>query len=128
MALMKALKAVGTVLREPIFKFNIVAHELFLGKIISELNTRRAKLDNPVFNDSMFRLSGSIPAATLRDLNIKLNSLTSGKLRLNLVFEGYTKCPEGMGKSRAYKGVNPLDEAKWILHRRGAYKADERNI
>jgi len=29
-------------------------------------------------------------------------------------------------KIRAYKGVSPLDEAQWILHNRGAFKADER--
>ena len=73
-------------------------------------------------------LTGTIPVATSLDLSIKLNTICSGRIRLRMVFHGYDVCPEGEGKSRDFKGVNPLDEAQWILHRRGAYKADERVI
>ncbi|MDB0615641.1 hypothetical protein PL372_08790 [Tenacibaculum dicentrarchi] len=45
---------------------------------------------------------------------------------MRLQFSGYDVCPKNEGTHRDYKGVNPLDEAQWILHRRGAYKADER--
>ena len=62
------------------------------------------------------------------DFSIKLNAITSGKLRLRLQFYGYDTCPKDEGAIREYKGVNPLDESQWILHRRGAYKADERVI
>ncbi|MDC3388516.1 TetM/TetW/TetO/TetS family tetracycline resistance ribosomal protection protein [Flavobacteriaceae bacterium] len=128
MGIMQGLKNGGTHLLEPILKFEINANENLLGKLTSELTIRRASFDTPIFNENQFSLKGKIPVATSLDLSIKLNSISSGKIRLRLQFYGYKNCPEGEGEIRKFKGVNPLDEAKWILHRRGAYKADERNI
>lgn len=128
MGIMQGLKIGGTHLLEPILKFKIKANETHFGKIISELNVRRATFETPDFIDEQFSVQGKIPVATALDLSIKLNSITGGKNRLLLQFHGYDKCPKGEGKSREYRGVNPLDEAQWILHRRGAYKADERTI
>jgi len=128
MGIMQGLKFGGTHLLEPILGFEIKAHESLLGKIASELSTRRATFDSPIFMDDTFNLKGTVPVATSLDLSIKLNSITGGKVRLRLQFHGYDTCPKEEGVIREYKGVNPLDEAQWILHRRGAYKADERVI
>jgi len=128
MGIMQGLKIGGTHLLEPILSFEVKAHESLLGKIASELSTRRATFESPIFIDDTFNLKGTIPVATSLDLSIKLNSITGGKVRLRLQFNGYDTCPKDEGIVRKYKGVNPLDEAQWILHRRGAYKADERVI
>ena len=128
MGIMQGLKSGGTHLLEPILSFEIKANESLLGKIASELSTRRATFDTPKFVDDTFTLKGKIPVSTSLDFSIKLNTITSGKLRLRLQFYGYDTCPKEEGVIRKYKGVNPLDEAQWILHRRGAYKADERVI
>jgi len=128
MGIMQGLKNGGTHLLEPILGFEIKANESLLGKIASELSTKRATFDTPQFIDDTLSLKGTIPVATSLDLSIKLNSITGGKVRLRLQFHGYDTCPQGEGTIREYKGVNPLDEAQWILHRRGAYKADERVI
>jgi ribosomal protection tetracycline resistance protein len=58
---------------------------------------------------------------------IKFNATTSGKGRLKLTLDGYQKTTLTNDKIRNYKGVSPLDEAQWILHMRGAFKADERS-
>ncbi|MCD8411883.1 GTP-binding protein [Tenacibaculum finnmarkense] len=126
MGLMQGLKKGGTHLLEPILSFEIKANEALLGKVASELSTRRATFDTPEFSGDTFSLKGKIPVATSLDFSIKLNTISSGKLRLRLQFSGYDVCPKNEGTHRDYKGVNPLDEAQWILHRRGAYKADER--
>ena len=128
MGIMKGLQVGGTHLLEPILSFEIKAKEDLLGKIASELSTRRAVFDSPIFTHDTFSLTGNIPVATALDLGIKLNAITSGKLRLLLKFKNYAICPKGEGTAQKYKGVNPLDEAQWILHRRGAYKADDRVI
>ena len=128
MGIMQGLKTGRTHLLEPILGFEIKAHESLLGKIASELSTRRATFDSPIFSNDTFNLKGTVPVATSLDLSIKLNSITGGKVRLRLQFHGYDTCPNGEGIVRDYKGVNPLDAAQWILHRRGAYKADERVI
>jgi len=126
MGIMQGLKAGGTHLLEPILSFEIKAHEGLLGKIASELSTRRAVFDSPQFTEDVFHIKGRIPVASSLDFSIKLNAITSGKVRLRMQFYGYDTCPKGEGAIREYKGVNPLDDAQWILHRRGAYKADER--
>jgi len=128
MGIMKGLLAGGTHLLEPVLNYHIKTNEEYLGKLSSELIARRATLNSPTFINELVELSGTIPVATSLDLSIKLNTICSGKMRLRTTFFGYQTCPEGEGKTREYKGVNPLDEAQWILHRRGAYKADERKI
>ena len=57
---------------------------------------------------------------------IQFNARTSGKGRLKLRLDGYEKTILTDEKVREYKGVSPLDESLWILHMRGAFKADER--
>ncbi|CAM1362490.1 conserved protein of unknown function [Tenacibaculum soleae] len=128
MGIMKGLQNGGTHLLEPLLRFEIKTNEELLGKLISELTNRRAIIDSPTFDQDLVILSGTIPVATSLDLSIKLNTICSGRLRLRTVFDKYAVCPEGEGKTKDFKGVNPLDEAQWILHRRGAYKADERVI
>ncbi|CAM1333086.1 GTP-binding protein [Tenacibaculum aestuariivivum] len=128
MAIMQGLKKGGTHLLEPILSFEIKANEIFLGKITAELSNRRATFNTPIFIEDVFILKGKISVATSLDFSIKLNTVTSGKLRLRLQFYGYDTCPKNEGILKPYKGINPLDEAQWILHRRGAYKADERII
>ncbi|MCT4697588.1 GTP-binding protein [Tenacibaculum haliotis] len=128
MGIMKGLQNGGTHLLEPLLRFEIKTNEELLGKLISELTNRRAIISSPTFDQDLVIVSGTIPVATSLDLSIKLNTICSGRLRLRTVFDKYAVCPEGEGKTKDFKGVNPLDEAQWILHRRGAYKADERVI
>lgn len=125
MGIMRALENAGTTLLEPVLRFSISAPESDLGKIASDLTKMRAEFANPQFEDGRFTLSGKVPVATSLDYAIKLSSLTGGKGKINYRFAGYRACADELGQTREYKGVNPLDESKWILHARGAYKANE---
>ena len=60
------------------------------------------------------------------DYGIKFSATTSGNGRLKLILDGYQKTTTSEEKIRAYKGVSPLDETQWILHNRGAFKAEDR--
>lgn len=126
MGILRGLEAAGTELLEPMMDFKIRAPEDYLGKISGDLVRMRARPDSPVFDHGYFSLTGVVPAATSLDYAISLSSLTSGKGSIRLQLKGYEPCLDHEGVIRPYKGVSPLDEAKWILHRRGAYKADER--
>lgn len=125
MGIMHALENTGTTLLEPMLRFTISAAETDLGKIASDLTNMRAEFANPQFENERFTLSGIIPVATSLNYAIKLSSLTSGKGKINYRFSGYRPCADELGQIREYKGVNPLNESKWILHARGAYKANE---
>jgi ribosomal protection tetracycline resistance protein len=39
---------------------------------------------------------------------------------VSIRFSGYEKCPVELGATTPRRGVNPLDRAKWILHKRNA--------
>ena len=44
-----------------------------------------------------------------------LNSKTSGKGIFTSCFDSYKICSDDLGVIRAYRGISPLDEAKYIL-------------
>lgn len=126
MGIMRALENAKTTLLEPILNFEIKAPEETLGRIAGELTQMRAQFANPSFENAQFILKGTIPAATSINYSIQLNSTTGGKGRIRFNLAGYDICPKGEGKTRSFKGVSPLDESQWILHRRGAFKAEDR--
>jgi len=128
MGILRGLDNSGTDLLEPMYAFKIKAKQDLLGPISSDLNQRRAQLDAPVFEDDFFTLQGRVSVANAMDYSVKFNATTSGKGRLKLTLDGYEKTTTTDDKIRAYKGVSPLDESQWILHRRGAFKADERQL
>lgn len=126
MGVLRGIELAGTDLLEPMYAFEIKAHQDVLGPISSDLNQMKAQIDAPIFQDDFFTLSGRVSVDQAMDYSIKFNATTSGKGRLKLTIDGYEKTSAREDKIRAYKGVSPLDESQWILHNRGAFKADER--
>ena len=126
MGILRGLENAGTDLLEPMYAFEIKANQDFLGPISSDLNQMNAQIDAPVFDGAFFILKGSFPVAAAMNYSLKFNATTSGKGRLKLTLDGYKKTTTTDEKTRGYKGVSPLDESQWILHMRGAFKADER--
>jgi ribosomal protection tetracycline resistance protein len=126
MGILRGLELADTDLLEPMYTFEIKAHQDVLGSISSDLNQMKAQLNAPNFEDNFFTISGKVSVEKAMDYSIKFNATTSGKGRLKLTIDGYQKTNTTEKKIRAYKGVSPLDEAQWILHNRGAFKADER--
>lgn len=126
MGVLRGLDNAGTDLLEPMYAFEIKAHQELLGPISGDLNQMNAQIDPPVFDNDAFILGGRISVAEAMNYPIKFNARTSGKGRLKLTLDGYEKTTTTDEKIRGYKGVSPLDESLWILHRRGAFKADER--
>lgn len=126
MGILRGLELADTHLLEPMYAFQIKANQDTLGAISSDLNKMNAQIDAPEFNGNHFTLTGRVPVEQAMDYGIKFSATTSGKGRLKLNLDGYEKTTTTTEKIRDYKGVSPLDEAQWILHKRGAFKADER--
>lgn len=128
MALMNGLSKIGTTLLEPILSFTITAPEELLGKVAADLHKMRGTFDTPSFLNGKFEIKGKVPAATSLDYGIQLGSMSAGKGQARFSFHGYETCTDSQGVTRPYKGVSPLDRSRWILHARGAFKADERKM
>lgn len=126
MGILRGLEAADTDLLEPMYCFSIKANQELLGAISSDLHQMNAQLEAPVFEQDFFTLTGRVSVAQAMNYSIKFSATTSGKGRLKLTLDGYEKTSTSDEKIRAYKGVSPLDESQWILHKRGAFKADER--
>ena len=126
MGVLRGLENAGTDLLEPMYAFKIKANQELLGAISSDLNQMNAEIDSPNFDGEHFSISGRVSVAMAMNYAIKFNATTSGKGRLKLTLDGYKKTTFTEDKVRAYKGVSPLDESQWILHMRGAFKAEER--
>lgn len=120
MALMNGLKNIGTKLLEPMLKFTIKAPENTLGKIVSSLIALRAEIGIPAISEEKFILTGTIPMASSLDYSEKLSSLSSGKAKFSTKFFGYNECSLDQGETTEYRGINPLDRAKYILKARKA--------
>ena len=120
MGIMDGLQNCDTVLLEPILSFRITAPEEMLGTIASDLTKMRAEFGNPQFENGKVILEGKVPVATSMDYPIKLASVTGGKGKISTQFDSYRECALEHGKTIPYRGISPLDTAKYILHTRNA--------
>ena len=120
MGIMEGLTHSKPTLLEPVLSFKISAPEESLGVIVSELIRLRADFNNPEIENSQCRITGEIPLATSLDFPVKLSSLTGGKGKIITRFSTYKPCDVSLGQTREYKGISPLDTAKYILKARKA--------
>lgn len=118
--IMNGLNNIGTTLLEPIFSFKISASEKLSGKIVSDITQMRGHFESPEINNETFILTGLIPLATSINYPIKLNSRSGGKAKISTKFHSYQICKDEDGKIREYKGISPLNTAKYILKARKA--------
>ena len=120
MGIMDGLTNTGTTFLEPILSFKISAAEELLGNITSDIQQMRGRFDSPTFDNGKFFLTGFLPLATSIDYPVKLSSRSGGKAKIVTTLHGYEPCSEELGVIRSYKGISPLDTAKYILKARKA--------
>ncbi len=120
MGIMDALVNSGTELMEPMLKFRLSFPEEFSGKIIGEIISMRGTFDSPAMAKGMAVMEGRMPLASSMDFPARLPSLSGGRGLLFTSFDGYEPVPHGEGYEIPYRGVSPLDRAKYILFKRGA--------
>lgn len=120
MGIMKGLVNTGTTLLEPMISFKITAPEGFLGKIAGDITQMRGKFESPEIVNEKFILIGIMPLATSLEYPIKLSSRSGGKAKISTKFHSYQECSDEDGSIREFKGISPLDTAKYILKARKA--------
>lgn len=120
MAILKALTATETRLLEPMLRFRVSAPQECIGRVTGDIVGMRGVMDPAQIDETQFTMMGRVPLATSMDYSIRLNSATAGRGVWSTWFDGYEPCPDGEGETRQYKGISPLDRAKYILWWRGA--------
>ncbi len=120
MGIMDGLANVGTQLLEPILQFRIVVPEEFGGRVMNDLILMRGTFEpRSLYGDRMV-IEGRVPVATSLDYPMELGSLTKGRGTIATFFDGYEVCPPDVKAERQRRGVNPLDQSKYILSVRKA--------
>ncbi|WP_235929906.1 translation factor GTPase family protein [Chengkuizengella marina] len=120
MGIMNGLNQTGTKLLEPMLNFRISVPEQFGGKILHDLSQMRATFDSPMQQEDRLIVEGIIPLSTSMEYSVELASLTKGRGTMTTFFHGYQECPEGVLVTRERRGINPLDQSKYILSVRKA--------
>ena len=120
MAIMNGLVNSDTKFLEPYLWFQISAPDDLLGAITSDIIQMRGTFESPEMENGKFSLEGIVPVATSMDFPVKLSSRSGGKAKIKTRFHSYKECTDEQGIIRPYKGISPLDEAKYILKARKA--------
>lgn len=120
MGIMDALVNTGTELMEPMLKFRLTYPDEFSGKMIGEIMSMRGVYGTPAMRGGIAVMEGRLPLAASMDFPVRLASMTGGRGTFSASFDGYEPCPPGEGFETPYRGVSPLDKAKYILYKRGA--------
>lgn len=120
MGIMDGLSRIGVKLLEPMLSFRLSVPEETGGKLMNELILMRGEFDTPVVRQERMEIEGTLPVATSLDFPARFGSLTKGRGALSTFFAGYRECPPDVQAERVRRGVNPLDQSKYILSVRKA--------
>ncbi|MEC0172334.1 translation factor GTPase family protein [Paenibacillus graminis] len=120
MAIMDGLNRIGTKLLEPILQVRIVVPEENGGRVMNDLVQMRGTFEPPVLQGERMIIEGRLPLATSLDYPVSLSSYTKGRSTFTSFFAGYEECPPDVRAERTRRGVNPLDQARYILSVRKA--------
>lgn len=120
MAIMDGLARTGTSLLEPILQVRIVVPEENGGRVMNDLVQMRGTFEPPVLQGERMIIEGRLPLATSLDYPVSLSSYTKGRSTFTSFFASYEPCPPDVSAERTRRGVNPLDQARYILSVRKA--------
>ncbi len=92
-ALKKGLQEAGPVILEPIVNLRVVVPEDFTGDVISDLNTKRARVQGMNRDGKMTIIEAQAPQAELLRYAVDLRSITQGRGRFATEFSHYEEVP-----------------------------------
>ncbi len=92
-ALKKALSQGFTVLLEPIMHLKVMVPDSFTGDIISDLNTKRARVMGMIQEGGLQVIDAQAPLAEVQRYAVDLRSVTQGRGTYTMKFDHYEEVP-----------------------------------
>jgi elongation factor G len=89
-----AAKSAKSVLLEPIMKVEVVTPDDYLGDVTSDLNKRRAILEDVTAKVGCQVVKAKVPLSEMFGYVTSLRSLTSGRATSSMEFDSFSKCPD----------------------------------
>jgi len=96
MAFTDAVKKCNPILLEPVMKAQIIAPMDYIGKVMGDLNTRRAHIHNVESRINGEAVNLDVPLAEMFKYATQLRSLTQGRGNHTMEFSHYDKVPENI--------------------------------
>ena len=91
-AVRQGLKEAGCRLLEPYYEFILEVPEESVGRAMADIDRMYGKFQAPETGNGMAVLTGSAPAACIRDYQREVTNYTRGRGRLSLSLKGYEPC------------------------------------
>ena len=91
-AVRQGLKEAGCRLLEPYYEFVLEVPEESVGRAMADIDRMYGKFQAPETGNGMAVLTGSAPAACMRDYQREVTNYTRGRGRLSLSLKGYEPC------------------------------------
>ncbi|MFL5946637.1 MAG: GTP-binding protein [Gaiellaceae bacterium] len=115
LVVMNALEEAGTIVYEPIHRFQLDAPVDVLGPLLPALARLSAVPQMPMIRGSSCTVVGDIPAARVHELRQQLPALTRGEGVLEAAFDRHEPV-SGAIPTRPRSDHNPLDREEYLLH------------
>ncbi|MEO0084388.1 MAG: elongation factor G [candidate division WOR-3 bacterium] len=95
-AFQEACKRAKVVLLEPIMRIEVVTPEQYLGDVVADLNSRRAKILDMGTRQMVKVVKAHVPLAEMFGYTTQLRSLTQGRGSSVMEFDHYEQVPENI--------------------------------
>ena len=115
LVLMAALRQAGTLVEEPMHRFDVDLPAAALGPALRLLSHLRAVPRTTHVHGAVAHLGGLVPAAHVHELQQRLPDLTGGEGDLVCEFERYAPVTGDQPPSRNRTGPDPLDRRTYVL-------------
>lgn len=93
MAIQDAVKHAGARILEPVMKLEVVTPDVYLGEVVGDLNSRRARIMGIDVRNEAQVVSTEAPLATMFGYATQLRSLTQGRAIFSMEFLRYEPTP-----------------------------------
>jgi len=93
LAFKDAASRAATVLMEPIMEVEVVVPEEYMGDVISDLNSRRGRIERMDSRDGLKIIDGQVPLAEMFGYATDVRSITQGRATFTMHFSRYAKVP-----------------------------------
>ncbi|MDD5110428.1 MAG: elongation factor G, partial [Patescibacteria group bacterium] len=98
MAFQAAMKKAGPVTLEPIMKIQVITPEQFMGEVIGNLNSKRAKITQMRDRGKTKVIDGTVPMGEMFGYATSLRSLTQGRASYTMEFLEYQPVPRNVAE------------------------------
>jgi elongation factor G len=111
-AFKQAAQQAGPILLEPIMNLHVRVPEAYVGDIISDLNSKRARVLGTSPDGASSLIEAQAPLAELLRYSTDLRSMTQGRASYTMEFDHYAQVPEHVAKRVIEEAQKEKEAAK----------------